>query len=130
MDFCYGGSYSIVVDSKALGFEHGLRGVALESAQHRAETLRRAIAAMGERLGEIGIPPAAQYAYGIMVSDNTIGAAKNGSEGAEGGIFFFGNGQIDRSPTGSCVVARMALAHAKGLRPVGKRWTYDSIVSN
>lgn len=130
VDFCYGGSYSIVVDSRALGFENGLRGVALESAQHRAGTLKRAIAAMGERLAEIGIPPAAQCAYGIMVSDDTIGAAKNGSEGAEAGIFFFGNGQIDRSPTGSCVVARMALAHAKGLRPVGMRWTYDSIVSN
>lgn len=82
------------------------------------------------RLEEVGIPPAARSAYGIMVSDGTIGAAKNGSEGAEAGIFFFGNGQIDRSPTGSCVVARMALAHAKGLRLVGKRWTYESIVSN
>lgn len=130
VNFCYGGSYSIVVDSRALGFEHGLREVALERVQHRAETLKRAIAAMGERLGEIGIPPAAQSAYGIMVSDDTTGTAKNGSEGAEAGIFFFGNGQIDRSPTGSCVVARMALAHAKGLRPVGKRWTYDSIVSS
>lgn len=130
VDFCYGGSYSIVVDSRALGFENGLRGVALESAQNRAETLKRAIAAIGERLVDIGIPPAATCAYGIMVSDDTIGDAKNGSEGAEAGIFFFGNGQIDRSPTGSCVVARMALAHAKGLRPVGKRWTYDSIVSN
>jgi trans-L-3-hydroxyproline dehydratase len=130
VDFCYGGSYSIIVDSRALGFENGLRGVALERVQYRAETLKQAIAAMGERLAEIGIPPAAQCAYGIMVSDYTIGAAKNGSEGGEAGIFFFGNGQIDRSPTGSCVVARMALAHAKGLRPVGKRWTYDSIVSN
>lgn len=130
VNFCYGGSYSIVVDSKALGFETGLRGVDLERVQHRAETLKRAIAAMSERLGQVGIPPAAQSAYGIMVSDNTIGTAKNGSEGAEAGIFFFGNGQIDRSPTGSCVVARMALAHAKGLRPVGKRWTYDSIVSH
>lgn len=130
VDFCYGGSYSIVVDSRALGFENGLHGVALESAQNRAETLKRAIAAIGERLVDIGIPPAATCAYGIMVSDDTIGDAKNGSEGAEAGIFFFGNGQIDRSPTGSCVVARMALAHAKGLRPVGKRWTYDSIVSN
>lgn len=130
VDFCYGGSYSIVVDSRALGFENGLRGVALESAQHRAETLKRAIAAMGERLVDIGIPPAAKCAYGIMVSDDTIGDAKNGSEDVEAGIFFFGNGQIDRSPTGSCVVARMALAHAKGLRPVGKRWTYNSIVSN
>ena len=130
VDFCYGGSYSIVVDSKALGFENGLRGVALEHAQDRAETLKRAVAAMGEGLAEFGIPPAARRAYGIMVSDDTIGAAEHGSEGAETGIFFFGNGQVDRSPTGSCVVARMALAHAKGLRPIGKRWTYNSIVSN
>ncbi|KAI3395693.1 hypothetical protein diail_991 [Diaporthe ilicicola] len=130
VDFCYGGSYSIVVDSRALGFEDGLRGVALEHAQDRAKTLKRAVAAMGQRLAEIGIPPAAQREYGIMVSDDTIGAAEHGSEGAETGVFFFGNGQIDRSPTGSCVVARMALANAKGLRPVGKRWTYNSIVSN
>lgn len=130
VDFCYGGSYSVIVDSRALGFENGLREVALERVQHRAETLRRAIAAMGERLAEFAIPPVARCAYGIMVSDATIGVARNGSEGAEAGIFFFGDGQIDRSPTGSCVVARTALAHAKGLRPVGKRWTYESIVSN
>lgn len=130
VDFCFGGSYSIVVDSTALGFENGLRGVALEVAQDRAETLKHAVAAMGTGLAEFGIPPAAQRAYGIMVSDYTIGAAKHGSEGAESGIFFFGDGQIDRSPTGSCVVARMALAHAKGLRPIGKRWTYNSIVSS
>lgn len=131
VDFCYGGSYSIVVDSRALGFESGLRGVDLDRVQHRAENLKRAIAVMGkERLAEMGVPLAAQCAYGIMVSDDTIGTAKDGSEGAEAGIFFFGDGQIDRSPTGSCVVARMALGHAKGLRPVGKRWTYDSIVSN
>lgn len=129
VDFCYGGSYSIVVDSRALGFENGLRGIELERVQHRAEILKHSIAVMGERLTELGVPLAAQSAYGIMVSDGNIGAAKNGSEGAEAGIFFFGDGQIDRSPTGSCVVARMALAHAKGLRPVGKRWTYDSIVS-
>jgi trans-L-3-hydroxyproline dehydratase len=131
VDFCYGGSYSIIVDSRALGFDNGLRGVALDRVQDRAETLKQAIAAMGkERLREVGVPLAAQCAYGIMVSDYTIGIAKDGSEGAEAGIFFFGDGQIDRSPTGSCVVARMALAHAKGLRPVGKRWTYESVVSN
>lgn len=129
VDFCYGGSYSIIVDSKALGFANGLRGVGLERVQHRAGTLKQAIAGVREKLTEIGIPLAAQNAYGIMVSDSEIGVAKNGAEGAEAGIFFFGDDQIDRSPTGSCVVARMALAHAKGIRPVEKRWTYDSIVS-
>jgi len=65
-----------------------------------------------------------------MIVDDTLGEATSDTQGAETGLCFFANQQIDRSPTGGGVCARMALAHAKGRRPVGQRRTYNSLVSN
>src|SRR5690606_28838022 len=39
-------------------------------------------------------------------------------------------GQLDRSPTGTAVSARMALLHAKGLMEVGDRFTGVSIIDS
>ena len=49
--------------------------------------------------------------------------------GSELGMNFFGTDQFDRSPCGSGVAAREALAFAKGERKVGQRWAYHSVVS-
>jgi len=49
--------------------------------------------------------------------------------GAELGMNFFGTDQFDRSPCGSGVAAREALAFAKGERKIGQRWAYHSVVS-
>lgn len=53
-----------------------------------------------------------------------------GTAGAETGICYFADQQIDRSPTGSGVQARVALAVAKGERAMGEAWTYHSVLSN
>lgn len=65
-----------------------------------------------------------------MIVDPRTGSKPENAYGAETGLCYFGENQIDRSPTGSCVTARMALAHAKGVRDVGQRWAYNSLVSN
>ncbi|KAL8286663.1 hypothetical protein RQP46_004191 [Phenoliferia psychrophenolica] len=46
--------------------------------------------------------------------------------GAETGLCFFADQQIDRSPTGSCVGARVALAVATGKLAIGQSWEYHS----
>ncbi|KAI5291586.1 hypothetical protein KEM54_003323 [Ascosphaera aggregata] len=74
--------------------------------------------------------PDYSFLYAIMVVDEDVGLVPTGVDGAETGLCFFADHEIDRSPTGSFVTARMALAHAKGLRKTGQRWTYHSVVSN
>jgi trans-L-3-hydroxyproline dehydratase len=65
-----------------------------------------------------------------MVVDDKLGATTPGSAGAETGLCFFADQQVDRSPTGGGVAARAALAYAKGVREKGVSWTYHSLVSN
>lgn len=64
------------------------------------------------------------YLYGVMAVDKAIGP-----ENVETGLCFFADQQIDRSPTGGCVAARMALAHARGV-PLNQSIRFDSFVSN
>ncbi|OQD62598.1 hypothetical protein PENPOL_c011G02357 [Penicillium polonicum] len=78
--------------------------------------------------------------YGIMITDTRLGhiSATEGTaaaraqleaSGEETGLYFFANQQIDRSPTGGCVAARVALAHAKGSLPAGEKRIYNSLVT-
>jgi proline racemase len=65
-----------------------------------------------------------------MVTDYAHGYKPDGVDGAETGLCFFAEDQVDRSPTGSCVAARMALAHTKKTRGINQPWAYNSLVSN
>ncbi|KAL3458167.1 proline racemase [Aspergillus heterothallicus] len=65
--------------------------------------------------------------FGVMVTDKTRGKAREGTKGAELGMYFFGENHIDRSPTGSAAAARAALDAARGDLGVGEAWTYHSI---
>ena len=66
----------------------------------------------------------------MIIVDDTLGAPDPGTKGSETGLCYFADQQIDRSPTGSGVVARIALAHARGKLRIGDSWTYHSLVSN
>ncbi len=70
------------------------------------------------------------FLYSIMVVDKHLGLAAEGTKGAETGLCFFSDQQIDRSPTGSAVQARIALAIAKSELELAERFTYHSLVSN
>lgn len=64
-----------------------------------------------------------------MIVDPDLGTNPEDVAGVETGLCFFADKEIDQSPTASCVTARIALAYAKGVRPVGQRWAYHSLVS-
>jgi len=51
------------------------------------------------------------------------------ADGADLGLNFFGKDQFDRSPCGSGVAAREALAFACKQRKIGQRWVYHSLIS-
>lgn len=135
VDISYGGAFYALVEAREMGFENGLRGDSQEM---------KAMSAAARRLKRyLSVHPAVvtalqraddkrlSFLYSVMVVDSKTGHRPDGSEGAETGVCFFGDSdQVDRSPTGSCVTARMALAHAKQLRSPGQRWAYNSLVSN
>ncbi|KAJ0426569.1 hypothetical protein BJY00DRAFT_91972 [Aspergillus carlsbadensis] len=135
VDISYGGAFYALVNAKDLGFEKGLAGddTQMKAMASAARTLKGVLStcppviqalrcAEDERLS---------FLYSVMVVDSELGHRPSNVEGTETGVCFFGErDQVDRSPTGSCVTARMALAHAKELRGIGQRWAYNSVVSN
>ncbi|KAL2217358.1 putative proline racemase [Thermoascus aurantiacus ATCC 26904] len=132
LDACFGGTFYAVVSAKELGFPDGLRKVDMDAMGRAVKLLKSHLVDAPEFAPCITHPttPDLSFLYSVMVVDDELGVVPEGSEGAETGLCYFADHQIDRSPTGSCVVARMALAYAKGLRKPGQRWTYHSLVSN
>ncbi|KAH8427180.1 putative proline racemase [Aspergillus melleus] len=132
LDVSYGGAFYALVGARELGFEGGLGKVDFDAISHAVKKLKAYLSThpvVVEALQNVEDERLA-FLYSVMVVDGRVGSRPEGVDGAETGLCFFADNQIDRSPTGSCVSARMALAHAKGLRPLGQRWAYNSLVSN
>ena len=132
VDFCYGGTFYVVVRATELGFANGLRGIDLD-AMKRATAALKAVVKDDQRLAthfQHPTQPELSFLYGILVEDETLGKPDPGSSGAETGICFFADDQIDRSPCGSGVMGRVALKYAKGELVLDESWTYHSLVSN
>lgn len=132
LDVSYGGAFYAIVSAQELGFSQGLHEIDMGAISRCVQDLKPYLSARPEIRAAVQHPrdDRLSFLYSIMIVDSEIGATPADVAGAETGLCFFADGQIDRSPTGSCVSARMALAHAKGLRPVGQRWAYNSLVSN
>ena len=131
-DFCYGGAFYCVVGVKELGLSEGLIHSSLDALSRVTATLKAAIIAdlQFRRLFQHPAEKDLGFLYGVIVTDGKQGHPIDGTAGGETGLCFFASQQVDRSPTGSGVAARRALAHAKGMRPPEKRLTYQSLLSN
>ncbi|KAK5008593.1 hypothetical protein LTR28_003767 [Elasticomyces elasticus] len=134
-DFAYGGAFYCMVSHAELGFDEALDEapkVNLHEYSHATERLKSAINANPDLKPLLRHPYSLDlgFLYSIMVVDDSLGVAARGSSGVETGLCFFADQQVDRSPTGGAVAARVALAYAKGARALGQRWTYHSLLSN
>lgn len=131
-DIGYGGTYYLIVSATELGFPHDHRAAALDLggldlATKHLKTAANADASVRALLqhsdhADLG------FLYAVMVVDSPEGSARTAAD-EELGFCFFADRQFDRSPTGSGVAARVAVAFAKGERAVGQSWTYHSVVS-
>ncbi|CAI7599409.1 unnamed protein product [Penicillium glandicola] len=141
-DFAYGGAYYCMISAEELGFPGGLGEVQLQDMDHATKLLKEAVVTNPglQYLTRDIRTPEEGFLYGIMITDTGLGhvSASEGTAAAraqldagseETGLCFFANQQIDRSPTGSCVAARVALAHAKGTLPAGEKRIYNSLVT-
>ncbi|KXG49352.1 Proline racemase [Penicillium griseofulvum] len=141
-DFAYGGAYYCMISAEELGFPSGLGEVKLQDMDHATKLLKAAVVTNPDLqyLTQDGRTAEEGFLYGIMITDTRLGhvSASEGTAAAraqldvtseETGLCFFANQQIDRSPTGSCVAARVALAYAKGSLPRGEKRIYNSLVT-
>ncbi|KAI8222883.1 Trans-L-3-hydroxyproline dehydratase [Colletotrichum sp. SAR 10_86] len=133
VDVGYGGAFYIIVTASALGFSPSLARPDFPALKNAADKLKEAFNSNQLLRTRLTVPDdkRLQSIYGVMVTDADSGddlPVAPGCKGAETGLYFFSD-QIDRSPTGSVVQARVAVAVAKGERQLGESWTYHSLVS-
>ncbi|KAF7308017.1 Proline racemase [Mycena kentingensis (nom. inval.)] len=127
VDIAFGGAFYAIVTDAALGFPSGLRSGTESSLDELNSATRRLKAAVIEQHPDALRHPDAdlRFLYGVIVVDTS----QQTRSGEELGICFFADQQIDRSPTGSGVMARVALAVDKGLMRLGESRVYHSVVS-
>lgn len=121
VDIAFGGAYYAIVPTAELGFEGGMLSHDLRELDDATTTVKALLVPRRE----LFVHPSErdlEYLYGVIVVEER-GARR------ELGLCFFANQQIDRSPTGSGVCARVALGVAKGVLAVGDAVEYESVVS-
>ncbi|KIW08677.1 uncharacterized protein PV09_00628 [Verruconis gallopava] len=131
IDIGYGGAFYVLIKASELGFPAGLKCPdSLSAFDFATKRLKRAIQAdpAVRELIKHPIHDDLSFLYSVIVVDDSNDQDDDANQ-EELGLCFFGDQQIDRSPTGGGVAARVAVAYAKGKRRIGQSWTYHSIVS-
>lgn len=131
-DIAYGGAFYIIVPAIALGFP-SLLSANLKSLSEAARNLKAAFnapAALRLRQKYLKHPDHRdlEFLYGVIVTEPEMDLNSNQTN-AENGLCFFADEQVDRSPTGSGVQARVALAYAKGQRKLNEPFVYHGPLS-
>ncbi|GAA6020926.1 hypothetical protein JCM10207_003189 [Rhodosporidiobolus poonsookiae] len=124
LDVSYGGAFYAILPATELGFSQGLRGASLSALSHATAQLKALLMAEYPKATHHPTEPSLSYLYGVVVVDTEVAA-----DGHETGLCFFADQQVDRSPTGSAVAARIALAYAKGKIGLNDAKRYHSVVS-
>ncbi|KAH6879905.1 putative proline racemase [Thelonectria olida] len=138
VDFAYGGAFFCMVEASGLYSDKDdatLSGAKLQDLDEAAFTIIDLINESLHLRKYVTHPGTATTAelgkiFALLMIYKGLGLSDSGSLGVDTGVCFFDNHQIDRSPTGSAVAARMALAYTKGEVRRGEAWTYQSILSN
>jgi trans-L-3-hydroxyproline dehydratase len=121
-DIAYGGAFYALADCRQFGLEFG---------RDRARDFIDAATALSDQVkAEIAIthPDHADLAflYGSILTDG--GDGRNGI--ATKNVCVFADAEVDRSPTGSGVTARLAAMFAKGEIAIGEERLFESIVGS
>jgi proline racemase len=119
LDVAYGGAFYGILPASQLGLdlEHSSLARIVEAA------LQIKAAAMEQLALAHPTEPDLAYLYGIILTDDVSPAGL----GATTNICVFADGQVDRSPTGSGVTARLALMHRRRQVDVGESRAFSSI---
>jgi proline racemase len=109
-DIAYGGAYYCILPASRLGLDLMRTPVdeLVAAAGALTDRVRATLAITHPSEPDLG------FLYGTIVTDEALAGEESFN------LCVFAERQIDRSPTGSGVTARMALDHAKGLVAVGR----------
>jgi trans-L-3-hydroxyproline dehydratase len=121
-DIAYGGAFYALADCHQFGLEFG---------SSRVRDFVDAATALTERLkAELPLshPDHADLAflYGTILTDGRDAFSSDVTKN----ICVFADAEVDRSPTGSGVTARLAAMHAKGEIAIGQTRTFESIAGS
>lgn len=121
-DLAYGGAFYALADCRQFGLRFGrdrVRGF-VDAATALTEAVKRAVP-----LTHPDHPDLA-FLYGSILTDG----ADPWSDRASRNVCVFADAEVDRSPTGSGVTARLAAMHAKGQIAPGQVRQFESIVGS
>ncbi|BBF85127.1 hypothetical protein DLM_1508 [Aquitalea magnusonii] len=118
VDIAYGGAFYAITTAAqlAVSLDGRLRDV-VDAASALSAAVRQTIQVHHPAAADLG------FLYGSIVTDGRETAA----DGCSRNICVFADAEVDRSPTGSGVTARMALRHAKGLVQTGESCQFESL---
>lgn len=120
-DIAYGGAFYALADCRQFGLEFG---------RNRVRDFVDAATALTERL-KADFPlahpdhPDLAFLYGTILTDGGLG-----QDAPTRNVCVFADAELDRSPTGSGVTARLASMYAKGEIALGESRSFESIVGS
>ncbi|KZT43536.1 Diaminopimelate epimerase-like protein [Sistotremastrum suecicum HHB10207 ss-3] len=126
IDIAYGGAFYALVTAQELGFSSGLCSPStIAQFDHATRLLKMHVQETSEYSAFVVHPtePDLGFLYSVIVVDQK-------GPTSELGLCFFADQELDRSPTGSGVCARVALAIAKHERDLFENYEYHSVVSH
>ncbi|MHA6686098.1 proline racemase family protein [Mesorhizobium sp. A556] len=118
-DIAYGGAFYALADCGQFGLEFG---------KSRARDFVDAATALTQAL-QAGFPlahPDLGFLYGTILTDGNDAFSDEPTKN----VCVFADAEVDRSPTGSGVTARLAAMHAKGQIGIGQTREFESIVGS
>ncbi len=121
-DIAYGGAFYALADCRQFGLEFGQSPV--------RDFVVAATALTGKLKAEFPLshPDHGDLAflYGTILTDGDDGSGGRATKN----VCVFAEAEVDRSPTGSGVTARLAAMHAKGQIAIGETRVFESIVGS
>lgn len=123
VDVAFGGAYYAFADAASYGLD--LRTSPVRDLVDAAWATTRAIADAGVSLKHPDHPDLG-FLYGTVLTDG----ADHWSEEPTRNLCVFAERQVDRSPTGSGVMARIAIQRSRGLIDLGVERRFESIVGS
>lgn len=121
-DIAYGGAFYALADCRQFGLEFGRDPVAafVETADQMTRAAQAAIPLSHPDADDLA------FLYGAILTDGSDAFSDQPTRN----ICVFADRQVDRSPTGSGVTARLAAMHARDQIAIGQVRTFESIIGS
>lgn len=131
-DFTYGGAFYALVSTRQLPFlKDGLDDFDMDVTDQFTKIFKATVNG-DPNLRYLFHHPQEKdlsFLYSVILVDNTNRKLSDNEKQSEVGLCYFSSQQVDRSPTGSGVSARLAAAYATNHLSRGESRTYHSLVS-